>query len=129
MVGISINTLARYERNEIRALNPQILQKIARALGINSVKLLPPDAEVKNFYDHIIPRLTLGSRIKNYRMRKGLSQKKLARMLNLSRETIRRYERSISTPDKETLRKIAKVLGVSIKSLLNGHLKTQRRKR
>jgi transcriptional regulator with XRE-family HTH domain len=50
-------------------------------------------------------------------------------MLNLSRETIRRYEKDIYIPDKETLRKIAKVLGISIKSLLNGHPKTQRRKR
>ena len=126
IAGISVNTLAKYERNEIKSLNPCILQKIAKALEINPVKLLPSDAKVENFYDYIIPGLTLGSRIKNYRLRKGLSQKKFARMLNLSRETIRRYEKDLYAPDQETFREIAKVLGVSMRSLLNGKLKKPR---
>lgn len=44
----------------------------------------------------------LGEQIKKYRKKEGMSQEELANQLNVSRQTISKYESNISLPDYYT---------------------------
>jgi repressor LexA len=61
---------------------------------------------------------TLGTRIKEARSLKGITQVELGRLLGTSDATINRYEKDIRKPDPDTLNNIAKVLNVSTDWLL-----------
>lgn len=54
-----------------------------------------------------------GSRIRNYRMLAGLTQKELAKRCGLSEPAIRNYELGNRVPDEETLRTIALALEIN----------------
>ena len=59
--------------------------------------------------------------IKNLRLlreEKGLSQQKLAEMLNISQQAIFKYEKTASEPDISTLIKIASIFEVSVDFLI-----------
>lgn len=60
----------------------------------------------------------LGDRIRKARLAKGLTQKQLAEMLNITDATVNRYERGIRKPDPEMLKAIADILNVSVDYLL-----------
>jgi len=60
----------------------------------------------------------LGERIRKARLAKGLTQKQLAEILNVTDATVNRYEKGIRKPDPEMLKAIADVLNVSIDYLL-----------
>jgi repressor LexA len=60
----------------------------------------------------------LGERIRQLRQNKGLTQQKLAEMLNTTNATISNYETGASTPDYETLQKIADIFNVTTDYLL-----------
>jgi len=62
---------------------------------------------------------SLAKRIESLRKKKGLSQEKLARLSDVSNNTIINIEAGINdNPTIETLRKIAKAFGVSVEELL-----------
>ena len=54
--------------------------------------------------------------LKEIRKAKGISQQRLADMLNVARSTVAMWERG-TTPDVETLPKIAECLGVTVSAL------------
>lgn len=56
--------------------------------------------------------------LKHYRKLRGISQTDLAKMLNSGRSTVAMYETGEREPNYETLKKIARVLGVSQFDLL-----------
>ena len=62
--------------------------------------------------------MTLGERIKEARLRKRLTQKQLAKLLNVTDATVNRYEKNVRKPDAEMLKRIAEILGVSVDYLL-----------
>ena len=59
-----------------------------------------------------------GSKIKEIRIQKGLTQKQLGDMCGMADSAIRRYENGNANPKIETLQKIADALGVAIYELL-----------
>jgi transcriptional regulator with XRE-family HTH domain len=61
---------------------------------------------------------TFGERLRVARLRKGLKQKDLASMLNISQATIARYENNQHEPDIEMLKKLSTALEVSVDYLL-----------
>ena len=61
-----------------------------------------------------------GSRIKEIRKQKGLTQKQLGDLCGMADSAIRRYENGNANPKIETLHKIADALGCTIHELLNG---------
>jgi len=62
---------------------------------------------------------SLAKRIESLRKKKGLSQEKLARLSDVSNNTIINIEAGINiNPTIETLRKIAEAFGVSVEELL-----------
>lgn len=60
----------------------------------------------------------LGERLKSLRQEKGLSQRDLAKKLNISASAIAMYETSKREPDSELLKRISEFFGVSIDYLL-----------
>lgn len=60
----------------------------------------------------------LGDKIKTFRKRKGFTQEELAIRLNIVRQTVSKWEKGISVPDAENLQKLADVLEVDVKQLL-----------
>lgn len=68
--------------------------------------------------------MSIGENIKKLRKNKGLSQKQLAEILNLSEITIRRYEKSSNIPTIETLDKIAIALDMPLNELLGTNATT-----
>ena len=62
---------------------------------------------------------SLAKRIESLRKKQGLSQEKLARLSDVSNNTIINIEAGINeNPTIETLRKIAKAFGVSVEELV-----------
>lgn len=63
--------------------------------------------------------MTSGTRIREARKNRGLTQDQLAKKCGLATITIRQYENGKRSPKFEQIRKIARVLGVSIFELLD----------
>lgn len=62
--------------------------------------------------------MTVGQNIKNYRIEKGLTQKRLAELTGLATGTIQQYELEKRQPRLEQLQKIADILEINIETLL-----------
>ena len=61
--------------------------------------------------------MTVGEKIKEIRLQKGMTQKELGDECGLADSAIRRYELGGANPKFETLIKIARALGVSVATL------------
>lgn len=68
---------------------------------------------------------TLGNRIKTARGKAGLSQRKLAEILNIAYQTLNKYERGHRIPDADTLRQIANITKENPGWLLMGDAKEE----
>jgi len=63
----------------------------------------------------------IAQNIKKYRKKKGISQDKLSKLAGVTYNTIIKIESGATlNPRVDTLRLIAKALGVTVDSLLNG---------
>lgn len=62
--------------------------------------------------------MTFGDQLTNARKAKGLTQEELAEQLNLSRQTVLRWEKNQVFPDISNLKAVAKLLDVSFDYLL-----------
>lgn len=56
--------------------------------------------------------MTIGERIKEFRLKAGLTQSELAEKLGIPYQSIGQWERGLRSPKIETLQKIAEALGV-----------------
>jgi len=65
-----------------------------------------------------VENLTLGEKIQELRLDKGLKQKDLAKVLNVTISTISHYELDIHSPELEIFKKIAIYFNVSADYLL-----------
>lgn len=63
--------------------------------------------------------MTLGDKIKNIRQRLCLSQEDLAKLLNVSRQAITKWESNRGIPDISNLKELSKVLNISIDNLMD----------
>lgn len=63
--------------------------------------------------------MTLSDKLKDARIKKGLSQIEVAKLINIGNKTVSDYERGISSPDPDTLKKLAKLYNVSTDYLLD----------
>ena len=61
---------------------------------------------------------TIGTRIKNWRIEKGLSQEQLSALAHSSIATIRAIERGVNSPSVDTLVMIADALEISADDIL-----------
>ena len=67
----------------------------------------------------------VGKLIYSLRSEKGMTQKQLADMMNISDRTISKWERGIGCPDVSLLNGLSKILGVNIEKLLTGDLNSR----
>lgn len=65
---------------------------------------------------------SMGQLIQSLRKEKGLTQKQLADMLNITDKAVSKWERDIAYPDTSTLPKLAEILGVTIDVLFNAKM-------
>lgn len=63
--------------------------------------------------------MDIGKKIKTLRLAKPLTQNELAGILGVSKSTMSNYERNISTPDPDTIIKLASYFNVSVDYLFN----------
>ena len=63
---------------------------------------------------------TIGKRIAALRREKGLKQEDVAQVLEVSSQAVSKWENDQSCPDISLLPKLAKLLGVSVDTLLSG---------
>lgn len=64
----------------------------------------------------------IGKFIADQRKSKGLTQEKLATVLNIDRTLVSKWERNISDPDLTLLQPLSDALGITIEELLDGKL-------
>ena len=69
--------------------------------------------------------MTIGERIKYYRLQKGLTQKELATMIGVAEITIRQYESNKREPKKENVYKLMDALSLNIYQLLDDNIGDQ----
>ena len=62
--------------------------------------------------------MTIGSRIKLFRLKRGLTQKQLGDLCGMADSAIRRYESNRGNPTEKTLQRIATALDVSVLELM-----------
>lgn len=62
---------------------------------------------------------SMGEIISTLRKEKGMTQKDLADMLNITDKAVSKWERDIACPDTLTIPKLAEILGVSVEELMN----------
>ena len=62
---------------------------------------------------------SMGEVISTLRKEKGMTQKELADMLNITDKAVFKWERDIACPDTMTIPKLAEILGISVEELMN----------
>lgn len=69
--------------------------------------------------------MTLGNKISDLRRQHNMSQDELAMKVNVSRQTISKWENDVVLPDVYNLRKVAEVFGISVDELLGNDVQPQ----
>ena len=85
----------------------------------NLEKELLSDPEVKKEYDRLVPRYAVISEVISARLKKGLTQKEVAKKLGTKQSAIARLESGSVNPSLEFLQKIAQVMGYKLKISLH----------
>ena len=67
--------------------------------------------------------MNLGERIYKYRVSKNFSQGDLAEMLDVSRQSVSKWENNSATPDLDKIVKLSEIFGISIDELVTGERK------
>lgn len=62
---------------------------------------------------------SMGEIVSTLRREKGMTQKDLADMLNITDKAVSKWERDIACPDTQTIPKLAEILGISVEELMN----------
>lgn len=62
--------------------------------------------------------MNFGERIRKYRLMRGLSQKELAKRMNISQQAIAKFEKTNIQPKLSTARNFAEALGVTVGDLV-----------
>jgi transcriptional regulator with XRE-family HTH domain len=72
---------------------------------------------------------SIGERIKNVRIEKGISQSELAEKIHISASTLCRWEKGLVEPSFESIHDISTALNISIESILGLSPKTEHSKK
>ena len=63
----------------------------------------------------------LGERLRYLRQKNGLTQRKVAEILNIDRSTYTYYETGKTSPDASSLKRLARMFDVSVDYILDNH--------
>ena len=108
--GISEPTISTYARGVTRPSN-EYLGKIEKVLKVSFKKYYEPEE-----YNRILEKngVSIGYVIKKKLRSKNMSQYKLANLIEVNPEVISLYVNNKRIPNKKTLKKLQKVLGISV---------------
>lgn len=107
MTRLGHNTIAKIERGETRKVQPWVFGRILPVLAGRFKEAFPEtDGDP---YDFLIPPTTFGGWLKNFRMRRGLKLKDLARALKVRPFTVIRYEANATKPAQEVRANLRRV--------------------
>lgn len=70
--------------------------------------------------------MTLGEKIAGFRKKSGISQERLAEMLDVSRQAVTKWENGKSNPDTENLIRLAEIFEVSMDELCQNEVKKEK---
>lgn len=70
--------------------------------------------------------MEIGQRVKNHRIRLGMTQEELAEKLYVSRQTVSSWENNKSYPDIHSLLMLGNLFGVSLDTLIKGDIETMK---
>lgn len=70
--------------------------------------------------------MSLGTRLKKVRLQKGLSQKDVAEVLNVTRQTVSKWENNASYPDLDNLVRLSEHYEISTDELLKGNTEIEK---
>lgn len=117
--GVSYSMVCKLESGSKSNPSLETIEKLSAALRINSSELFGLAKEQKEGENMgINDYIQVGSRIKEYRTKKGIKQKEIARKLGIPISTYANYENNHREPTLVVLDSIAKLLGVSTDYLL-----------
>ena len=68
--------------------------------------------------------MALGENIREQRKNAGMSQEKVAELLQISRQAVAKWEANKSAPSTENLIKLAQIFGTTVKSLMDNEDET-----
>lgn len=67
----------------------------------------------------------LAENIKTIRKQRGMTQEELAARLNVVRQTVSKWEKGLSVPDADLLKRIAEILETDVSTLLGAPINTE----
>lgn len=67
---------------------------------------------------------SMGEIVSTLRREKGMTQKELAAMLNITDKAVSKWERDVAYPDTQTIPKLSEILDISVEDLMNAKLET-----
>lgn len=114
MTRLSRNALCRLEQDAVQKPNLKVL---GRLLSFFADRLHEAFSE-GDPYDQIIPPKTLGSWIRNQRLRRGMEQGEFARRMRVHVYSVVRYERDAYRPNPEIRRRLREVFGPGLDAFI-----------
>jgi transcriptional regulator with XRE-family HTH domain len=120
--GVSIMTIRRYESLE-RVPRFDVLEKLATAMDCTVFDFTEErEGEVvaigRAGENIRVNGDSVGERIKQFRLNKGLSQQQLGSMIGMSQQQVGQYEKSVRIPKPATLDRFASALDCTVPDLL-----------
>ncbi|MBI3548233.1 MAG: helix-turn-helix transcriptional regulator [Elusimicrobia bacterium] len=107
--GISHGTISRLERDS-RAVNVAAVGKLLAYFGRDLREAYPDGLDAA---DQLVPISDFGSWLRNFRVKKGLRQVELARILGVSKVSICRNERNHSRPQYVIVERLKKAFNLN----------------
>lgn len=106
--GVSHNAISALERAAVTP-EPRVLARILAFFAHEAAAVFPGKGDV---FDRIIPPTSPGAWLANLRLRKGLRQRDLARIMGVSKVAVWKYEHDHMKPPDKAIRRLEKAFGV-----------------
>lgn len=103
--GISAVTICTLERGGGATYHPEIVGKLLAYFGREAAEAFP---EGIDGVDHFLPVTDFGSWLRNFRVRKGLQQVELAKLLGVCKASVSAYEQNQTRPKDAVLKRLRK---------------------
>lgn len=115
LVGVSPPTMTDWESGAIASLSAENLLALCDVLNMTPHWLMRGEGVAPG---EMLPGHDLGERIRAARLKRGMSQERLADAMGVSKGAVSQWESNATSPRREYLSPLAEILGVTINWLL-----------
>ena len=116
ITSLSRNAISRVERDHVQHIEPRIVGRILPHLTKRLNEAFPEG----DAYEFLIPSNTLGSWMRNQRLRHAMGLKQLAKTLRVNPFTVARYEQNRSNPTPRVQQRLKQLFGNGFEKFLKG---------